>query len=117
VEVRLMSSQQRALDAECGVNVVFGLVGTKWKPTILWRLDEGDRRFAELRRAVGDISEKVLASQLRELERDGLVTRTAFEGFPLRVEYALTPAGVELNAALETVAQWGDRYAAAAVSG
>ena len=107
------SPQQNADAADCGVNVVFDLVGTKWKPTILWRLDEGDRRFAELRRAVGGISEKVLAAQLRELERDGLVSRTAFEGFPLRVEYALTPMGAELNAALEAVASWGDRYAAA----
>ncbi len=107
-----MSKQEPTTDAECGVNIVFGLVGTKWKPTILWRLDEGDRRFAELRRAVGGISEKVLAAQLRELERDGLITRTAYEGFPLRVEYALSARGAELNAALEAVASWGDRYAA-----
>lgn len=97
---------------ECGVNVVFDVVGSKWKPTILWRLAEGDRRFAELRRAVGDVSEKVLASQLKELERDGLVLRTAHAGFPLRVDYALTEQGSELNDALEAVAGWGDRYAA-----
>ena len=107
------SPPQNAADADCGVNVVFFLVGNNCKPTILGRLDEGDRRFAELRRAVGGISEKVLAAQLRELERDGLVSRTAFEGFPLRVEYALTPMGAELNAALEAVASWGDRSAAA----
>lgn len=100
------------LDAECGVNVVFDVVGSKWKPTILWRLAEGDRRFAALRRAVGDVSEKVLTSQLRELERDGLVSRTTYPGFPLRVEYALTERGKELNDALEAVGRWGDRYAA-----
>lgn len=106
--------QSQDESVECGVNVVFDLIGSKWKPTILWRLGEGDRRFAELRRAVGAISEKVLTAQLRELERDGLVTRTAHVGFPLRVEYALTEQGAELNAALDAVASWGDRYAAAA---
>lgn len=99
-------------DGECGVNVAFRVVGSKWKPTILWRLAEGDHRFAALRRAVGNVSEKVLAAQLRELERDGVVSRTEHPGFPLRVEYALTPLGVELNDALDAVADWGDRYAA-----
>lgn len=98
-------------DPECGVNVVMRLIGSKWKPTILWRLAEGDCRFAQLRRAVDGISEKVLAEQLRDLERAGLVSREAYEGFPLRVEYRLTSQGVELNDLLHPVAQWGDRYA------
>lgn len=98
-------------DPECGVNVVMALVGSKWKPTILWRLAEGDHRFAELRRAVGGVSEKVLAAQLRELEQAGLVEREAHEGFPLRVDYRLTAQGRELNDLLDPVAAWGDRYA------
>ena len=53
----------------------------------------------------------MLAQQLRELERDGLVARTAHDGFPLRVDYALTERGTDLNAALDGVAQWGDRHA------
>ena len=106
-----MSSTPRSGGPDCGVNVVFDVVGSKWKPTILWRLSEGDRRFAELRRAVGDISEKVLAAQLRELERDGLVERNAADGFPLRVDYALTESGEDLNTALDAAAEWGDRHA------
>jgi len=101
---------------ECGVNVVIGLIGSKWKPSILWRLDEGDHRFAELRRGVGGITEKVLTDQLRELERDGLVSRTAHEGFPLRVDYALTPLGEQLNALLDPLAEWGDAYGAGALA-
>ena len=100
-------------DPECGVNVVLDLIGSKWKPTILWRLAEGDRRFAELRRAIGGVSEKVLAAQLRDLEQAGLVQRTAHPGFPLRVEYRLTERGTELNDLLDPVARWADRYAAA----
>lgn len=92
----------------CGVNVVFGLVGTKWKPTILWQLGQGVHRFAELRRAVGEISEKILTEQLRELERDGLVAREEFPGYPRRVEYRLTPRGRELDELLDPVGQWGD---------
>lgn len=109
----MQTSQRRPVsDAECGVNVVFGLIGSKWKPTILWRLAEGDHRFAQLRRAVGGISEKVLAAQLRELERDGLVVREAHEGFPLRVDYRLSERGAELNELLDPIADWGDRHAA-----
>ncbi|WP_230621085.1 MULTISPECIES: winged helix-turn-helix transcriptional regulator [Nocardiaceae] len=93
----------------CGVNVVFGLIGSKWKPTILWRLAEGDRRFAELRTQIGGISEKVLADQLRELVRDGLVVRTAADGFPLRVDYRLSTDGSELNSLLDPLSEWGDR--------
>ncbi len=107
-----MEHASRHVETECGVNVAFTVVGSKWKPTILWRLSEGDRRFAELRRSIGEISEKVLGSQLRELERDGLITRTAHEGFPLRVDYALTERGAELNVALDALAEWGHRNAA-----
>lgn len=96
---------------QCGVNVVFDLVGSKWKPTILWRLAEGDCRFAELRREIGTISEKVLAEQLRELARDGLVVRTAHGGFPLRVDYRLSSQGAELNTLLDPIAAWGERAA------
>lgn len=64
----------------CGVTVAIDAVGSKWKPTLLWLLSLGTHRFAELRRACGSISEKVLADQLRELERDGLIRRTKFEG-------------------------------------
>ncbi|WP_307828017.1 helix-turn-helix domain-containing protein [Nocardioides sp. SYSU D00038] len=100
-----------APDPECGVNVVMDLIGSKWKPTILWRLAEGDHRFAQLRRAVGGVSEKVLTAQLRELERDGLVAREDHEGFPRRVDYRLTDDGRELNDLLDPVAAWGDRHA------
>jgi DNA-binding HxlR family transcriptional regulator len=95
---------------DCGVNVAFAVVGSKWKPTILWVLAERPHRFGELRRAVGDITEKVLSSQLKELIEAGLVDRVAGTGFPLRVDYSLTDLGRALDDALEPVALWGDRY-------
>lgn len=96
--------------AVCGVNVAFAVVGSKWKPTILWQLDQGIHRFGQLRRALGDVTEKVLAEQLQQLEVDGLISRTEWEGYPRRVEYALTAEGAQLNDALEAVAAWGDRH-------
>ncbi|MDV3222239.1 helix-turn-helix domain-containing protein [Intrasporangium sp.] len=97
-------------DETCGVNIAFSVVGSKWKPTIVWVLSQGARRFAELRREVGPVSEKVLASQLRELQRDGIVSRAERGGFPLHVEYSLTERGVALNEALEPVAEWAHRH-------
>lgn len=94
----------------CGVNVAFAVVGGKWKPTILWLLSTGNRCFAELRRGMPGISEKVLAQQLTELQRDGLVHRRQYAGYPLHVEYFLTDDGRRLDSALEAVAAWGDAY-------
>lgn len=94
-------------DETCGVNIAFAVVGSKWKPTLLWLLSDGPRRFAELRRGVGPISEKVLAEQLRELQRDGVVHRRERPGFPLHVEYSLTERGADLERALDAVAAWG----------
>ena len=97
-------------DLDCGVNVAFSVVGSKWKPTILWLLAGRPHRFGELRRAVGDITEKVLSSQLKELIAANLVHREAGSGFPLRVDYSLTPLGRSLEEALEPLGHWGDRY-------
>ena len=94
-------------DETCGVNIAVTVFGSKWKPTLLWLLAERPRRFAELRRESGPISEKVLAEQLRELQRDGVVSRHERPGFPLHVEYALTDRGRALERALDPVAEWG----------
>lgn len=94
----------------CGVNLAFSVVSSKWKPTILWLLSSGPRRFAALRRDIGEISEKVLAQQLRELQRDGIVRRDERGGFPLHVEYRLTPAGVALDEALDPLDSWAREH-------
>ncbi len=95
---------------KCGVNVAMAVFGSKWKPTIIWLLGECPVRFAELRRRLGEISEKVLAQQLRELVADGIVARTERDGFPRHVEYGLTPRGQALDDALAPVAHWGDEH-------
>ncbi|MEO3741991.1 helix-turn-helix domain-containing protein [Plantactinospora sp. B5E13] len=83
------------------------VVGGKWKVLILWALGEQACRFGELRRLVPGVTEKVLASHLRELEADGIVHREVYDEVPPRVEYSLTPLGVSLNGALGPLGDWG----------
>ncbi|MEU2119193.1 helix-turn-helix domain-containing protein [Streptomyces sp. NPDC016459] len=92
----------------CGIDTAMEVIGGKWKVLILWALHEQPhRRFGELRRLVPGITEKVLASHLRELEADGIVDRVAYDEVPPRVEYTLTKSGTRLNEALEPLARWG----------
>lgn len=92
----------------CGLDAAIDVVGSKWKPLLLWALAVAPRRYGELRREVDGISEKVLIQQLRELERDGLVERTVHEQVPPKVVYSLTPLGTALNEALEPLGDWGE---------
>ncbi|GGQ52678.1 winged helix-turn-helix transcriptional regulator [Streptomyces asoensis] len=92
----------------CGIDAAMEVIGGKWKVLILWALHEQPcRRFGELRRLLPGITEKVLASHLRELEADGVVHRASYDEVPPRVEYSLTEDGVRLNAALGPLAAWG----------
>ncbi|MGW4780045.1 winged helix-turn-helix transcriptional regulator [Streptomyces filamentosus] len=92
----------------CGIDTAMEVIGGKWKVLVLWALHEGpERRFGELRRMVPGITEKVLASHLREMEADGIVRRVSYDEVPPRVEYGLTKDGVRLNDALEPLAAWG----------
>jgi len=95
----------------CGIGPAFDVIGGKWKAVILYELSTRPVRTGELRRLLDGITEKMLIQQLREMEGDGLVTRTAYPEVPPRVEYALTPAGAELNDALGPIAAWGRKFA------
>lgn len=92
----------------CGIDAAMEVIGGKWKVLILWALEEHARlRFGEMRRLVPGITEKVLASHLREMEADGVVLRVSYDEVPPRVEYALTEDGRRLNEALGPLADWG----------
>lgn len=94
----------------CGIDAALDVVGGKWKGLILWELDwHGVRRFAELRRGLPGVSEKMLTQHLRQLEEDGLVSRVVYAEVPPRVEYSLTEHGRSLNEALEPLGDWGRR--------
>jgi DNA-binding HxlR family transcriptional regulator len=92
----------------CGIDAAMDVVSGKWKSLILWELHNyGVRRFAELRRGLPGVSEKMLIQHLREMEDDGLVHREVYREVPPRVEYSLTEDGVSLNAALAPLGEWG----------
>lgn len=99
-------AEHRILDLD-DVKLAAGILGGRWKTTILAHLALGPVRFLALQRAVGGISSKVLAEQLRELERDGLVTRTARPTVPPAVEYAATEHAGTLCEVLSSIARWG----------
>ncbi|MFJ9391859.1 winged helix-turn-helix transcriptional regulator [Nocardioides sp. NPDC101246] len=92
----------------CGIDAALDVVSGKWKGLILWELDTYDvRRFAELRRGLPGVSEKMLTQHLREMEQDGLVHREVYAEVPPRVEYSLTEHGRSLNTALGPLGAWG----------
>ena len=94
----------------CSLNVTMDLVGGKWKTIVLWYLRKDRKRFSELRKLIPGITEKMLSMQLRQLERDGFVSRKVHAEVPPRVEYALTPHGKTLLPLLEEIAKWGRTF-------
>lgn len=94
----------------CPVETTLTLIGSKWKVLILRDLIDGKKRFGELKRSVGSVSQKVLTAQLREMEADGLVIRTVYAEVPPRVEYELTQLGFSLKPVLESLWAWGENY-------
>lgn len=103
-----MTNANRRGPYVCGIDAGMDVVSGKWKSLILWELDaHGVRRFAELRRGLPGVSEKMLTQHLREMEEDGLVRREVYREVPPKVEYSLTEHGVSLNAALAPLGAWG----------
>ncbi|MCC6109815.1 MAG: helix-turn-helix transcriptional regulator [Denitrobacterium sp.] len=97
----------------CPVEVTLTLIGNKWQVLIVRELMEGTRRFKELQRSIGGISQKVLTGNLRTMEENGLVHREVFAEVPPRVEYSLTPLGRSLSPVLDALRVWGENYRAA----
>ena len=94
----------------CPVETTLSLIGDKWKVLILRDLLPGTKRFGELRKAIGRISQKVLTENLRQMESDGLLSRKVYAEVPPRVEYTLTDLGMSLNPVLDAMKEWGDDY-------
>ncbi|BBD39279.1 MULTISPECIES: winged helix-turn-helix transcriptional regulator [Aminobacter] len=94
----------------CGFAAAMQAIGGKWKTALLWQLHLRPHRFAELRRLLPGISEKVLTQQLRQMETDGLISRHAYEEVPPRVEYSITPLGLSLNDAVTAMSAWGKQH-------
>lgn len=98
----------------CPVEGTLALIGGKWKGLILYHLLDGTMRFGEFRRRLPNVTQRMLTNQLRELEADGLVTRTVFAQVPPRVDYALSPRGRSLEPVILSLKAWGDTNLTAA---
>ena len=94
----------------CPVETTLSLIGDTWKVLILRDLMPGTKRFGELKKSIGSVSQKVLTAQLRAMEDSGLVHREVYAEVPPRVEYSLTALGRSLQPILTAMQQWGDDY-------
>ncbi|HEU4324715.1 MAG TPA: helix-turn-helix domain-containing protein [Roseiflexaceae bacterium] len=94
----------------CSVEATLDVIGGKWKGVILFHLLRGTCRFGELRRLLPEVTPRMLTLQLRELEEDGLLTRTVYAEVPPKVEYALTPFGASLRPIIMLMRDWGNEY-------
>ena len=104
-----MAATTRELPA-CPVETTLTLISSKWKVLIVRDLLASTKRFGELQRSVGNVSQKVLTAQLREMEEDGLVDRKVYPEVPPRVEYSLTELGRSLEPVLSALWNWGEAY-------
>ena len=94
----------------CPVETTLMLIGNKWKVLIIRDLLTGTKRFGELKKSIGKVSQKVLTTQLRDMEEDGLISRKIYAEVPPRVEYSLTELGKSLQPILNAMLQWGTEY-------
>lgn len=96
----------------CPVETTLMLIGDKWKVLILRDLLPGTKRFGELKKSIGNVSQKVLTAQLRDMESNGLVNRKVYPEVPPRVEYSLTELGQSLKPILDAMWDWGEEFKA-----
>jgi len=94
----------------CPVETTLMLISDRWKVLIIRDLMEGTKRFGELKKSVGNISQKVLTANLRSMEDSGLLTRKIYAEVPPRVEYTLTETGASLKPVLDAMSSWGTEY-------
>ena len=96
----------------CPVETTLTLISDKWKVLILRDLLSGTKRFGELKKSLDSVSQKVLTTQLRQMEISGLLVRTVYPEVPPRVEYTLTELGYSLKPILDAMSDWGKEYKA-----
>ena len=94
----------------CPVETTLALIGDKWKVLILRDLLPGTKRFGELKKSIGSVSQKVLTAQLRDMEENGLISRKVYAEVPPKVEYTLTELGQSLKPILDAMQTWGEGY-------
>jgi len=97
-------------DAACPTRLVLNRIADKWTVLVVSSLSDGTKRFSQLQRGIGGVSQKMLTQTLRGLERDGLITRTIYPTVPPKVEYSLTPLGRTLVGMLDAIRGWSEAH-------
>ena len=108
----MQEQKNEAVLPACPVETTLMLIGDKWKVLILRDLMPGTKRFGELKKSIGSVSQKVLTAQLRAMEESGLIARKVYAEVPPRVEYSLTELGKSLKPILDAMQDWGEEYKA-----
>ena len=98
------------LREDCPVRAALDVIRGRWKPSILFEIKDGKKRFCDIQSALPQISAQALTVQLRQLEADGVVVRTVYAEVPARVEYALSKHGSNLSAVMDQLEAWGIRH-------
>jgi DNA-binding HxlR family transcriptional regulator len=86
------------------------LLGKRWTPLIIRVLLGGPRRFRDIKEQLADMSDRMLTERLRELENNGIVTRTVYPETPVRIEYKLTPKGATLEPVIQSIQEWAEKW-------
>ena len=98
------------LRTHCPVRAALDVLTGRWKPSILWEIKDGTRRYSDLQAAMPGISAQALTVQLRQLEADGIIERTVYPEIPPRVEYGLTEHGLSLATLMDELENWGSKH-------
>lgn len=106
-----MNTKNGKVSLECStVKTTLNVIGGKWKPLILYLLQKETLRFSQLQRNIEGITQKMLTQQLRELEKDELITRKVYPEVPPKVEYSITDFGKSLQPVFNSMDEWGRAY-------
>ena len=115
MDSKAIPNEKNYVKSTCPVTTTMGIIGGKWKPIILFVLQNNSNiRFGEMKRLIPGITQKMLTQQLRELEKDGIVNRKVYAVVPPKVEYSLTEEGHSLEPLLQEMCSWGNRHLARA---
>ena len=106
----------KARQSNCPAEFTLAMIGGRWKIPLIFHLLSGAKRFSELSRALGRVTQKMLTQQLREMERQGLVERKIYAQVPPKVEYSLTPLGRSLKPVVDAMCRWGDLHGSSATA-
>ena len=101
---------EEVLEIDCPFMLTLRFIGKRWKPAVLWKINEGHVRFKGLKRELSGISDKMLSQTLSELTRDGILRKKIHEAVPIRVTYAFTDFGKTLLPVLSKMNDWGNKH-------